>query len=74
MYTLSAIVIHCGIGPNRGHYICIVKSGGYWLVFDDDIVDVSVNSASNYYYPIYWLVFDNNIVDGSTASEFAFCV
>ena len=28
-------------GPNRGHYITIVKSHGFWLLFDDDIVEVS---------------------------------
>ncbi|KAF3837381.1 hypothetical protein F7725_004845 [Dissostichus mawsoni] len=28
------------IGPNRGHYITIVKSHGFWLLFDDDIVEV----------------------------------
>lgn len=27
-------------GPNRGHYITIVKSHGLWLLFDDDIVEV----------------------------------
>ena len=42
MYDLVAVVIHCGSGPNRGHYISIVKSCGFWLIFDDDIVDVSV--------------------------------
>lgn len=36
-----AVVIHCGSGPNRGHYISIVKSHGFWLLFDDDMVDVS---------------------------------
>ena len=41
MYDLIAVVIHCGSGPNRGHYISIVKSHGFWLLFDDDIVDVS---------------------------------
>ncbi|XP_071744660.1 ubiquitin carboxyl-terminal hydrolase 46 isoform X2 [Lepeophtheirus salmonis] len=39
MYDLVAVVIHCGSGPNRGHYISIVKSFGFWLIFDDDIVD-----------------------------------
>jgi len=39
MYDLVAVVIHCGSGPNRGHYISIVKSHGFWLIFDDDIVD-----------------------------------
>nr|CAD7597490.1 unnamed protein product [Timema genevievae] len=41
MYDLVAVVIHCGSGPNRGHYISIVKSHGFWLLFDDDMVDVS---------------------------------
>ena len=41
LYDLIAVVIHCGSGPNRGHYISIVKSHGFWLLFDDDIVDVS---------------------------------
>ena len=44
MYDLVAVVVHCGSGPNRGHYISIVKSAGFWLVFDDDLVDVSFNS------------------------------
>ena len=42
LYDLVAVVIHCGSGPNRGHYISIVKSHGFWLLFDDDMVDVSV--------------------------------
>lgn len=41
LYDLMAVVIHCGSGPNRGHYISIVKSHGLWLLFDDDMVDVS---------------------------------
>ncbi|RXM30348.1 Ubiquitin carboxyl-terminal hydrolase 46 [Acipenser ruthenus] len=40
MYDLVAVVVHCGSGPNRGHYITIVKSHGFWLLFDDDIVEV----------------------------------
>ncbi|XP_068281138.1 ubiquitin carboxyl-terminal hydrolase 12 isoform X3 [Nyctibius grandis] len=51
-------------GPNRGHYIAIVKSHDFWLLFDDDIVekidaqaieefygltsDISKNSESGY--------------------------
>lgn len=42
LYDLVAVVVHCGSGPNRGHYISIVKSHDFWLLFDDDIVDVSV--------------------------------
>lgn len=42
LYDLMAVVIHCGSGPNRGHYISIVKSHGFWLLFDDDMVDVRI--------------------------------
>lgn len=42
LYDLMAVVIHCGSGPNRGHYISIVKSHGFWLLFDDDMVDVCI--------------------------------
>ncbi len=45
LYDLVAVVIHCGSGPNRGHYISIVKSHGFWLLFDDDMVDVSMVNA-----------------------------
>lgn len=40
LYDLVAVVVHCGSGPNRGHYITIVKSHGFWLLFDDDMVEV----------------------------------
>lgn len=36
-------------GPNRGHYIAIVKSHDFWLLFDDDIVEVS--------FVWYWIFF-----------------
>eukprot|EP00069_Balaena_mysticetus_P015830 bmy_22578T0 len=39
MYDLVAVVVHYGSGPNLGHYITIVKSHGFWLLFDDDIVE-----------------------------------
>lgn len=35
-------VVFLSSGPNRGHYITIVKSHGFWLLFDDDIVEVSM--------------------------------
>lgn len=47
LYDLVAVVIHCGSGPNRGHYISIVKSHGFWLLFDDDMVDVSILKLFN---------------------------
>ncbi|CAP29492.1 Protein CBR-USP-46 [Caenorhabditis briggsae] len=39
IYDLVATVVHCGATPNRGHYITLVKSNSFWLVFDDDIVE-----------------------------------
>ncbi|ELU08917.1 hypothetical protein CAPTEDRAFT_127326, partial [Capitella teleta] len=50
LYDLIAVVIHCGTGPNRGHYISIVKSHGLWLLFDDDIVDkIEVSAIEEFY-------------------------
>eukprot|EP01135_Chromosphaera_perkinsii_P011922 Nk52_evm39s2531 gene=Nk52_evmTU39s2531 len=40
VYDLFAVVIHVGSGPNHGHYISIVKSHDYWLIFDDDNVEL----------------------------------
>lgn len=37
---LFAVVVHIGRGPNHGHYVAVVKSGGRWLLFDDDIVEL----------------------------------
>ena len=48
LYDLVAVVIHCGSGPNRGHYISIVKSHGFWLLFDDDAVDVRFSYETSY--------------------------
>lgn len=55
LYDLVAVVVHCGSGPNRGHYISIVKSHGFWLVFDDDIVDVSC-----FFLNLHFETFNNN--------------
>lgn len=41
---LSDLLCVCS-GPNRGHYIAIVKSHDFWLLFDDDIVEVSVQPS-----------------------------
>ncbi len=37
---LFAVVVHIGKGPNHGHYVAVVKSGGRWLLFDDEIVEL----------------------------------
>lgn len=39
MYTLFAVVVHVGSGPNQGHYVSLIKSHGQWLMFDDDCVE-----------------------------------
>lgn len=50
LYNLMAVVIHCGSGPNRGHYISIVKSHGLWLLFDDDMVDkIEASTIEDFY-------------------------
>lgn len=43
-------------GPNRGHYIAIVKSHDFWLLFDDDIVEVS-----KFMCRYIWFSFHSNI-------------
>jgi ubiquitin C-terminal hydrolase len=57
-YDLVAVVIHCGSGPNRGHYISIVKSHRFWLLFDDDMVDVSFDfpliELENFYRGVFF--------------------
>ncbi|KAL5012516.1 hypothetical protein ScPMuIL_011067 [Solemya velum] len=50
MYDLVAVVIHIGSSINRGHYISIVKSDGFWLLFDDDIVDkIDASTIEDFY-------------------------
>lgn len=39
-HRLFAVVVHIGRGPNHGHYVAVVKSGGRWLLFDDEIVEL----------------------------------
>ncbi|GLJ56182.1 hypothetical protein SUGI_1206280 [Cryptomeria japonica] len=39
-YSLSAVVVHVGSGPNHGHYVSLVKSHNHWLFFDDENVEM----------------------------------
>lgn len=39
-YSLIAVVVHVGSGPNHGHYVSMIKSANTWLLFDDDNIDV----------------------------------
>lgn len=32
--------MHVGSGLNRGHYVSLIKSHGWWLHFDDDGLEV----------------------------------
>ncbi|EME29720.1 ubiquitin carboxyl-terminal hydrolase 12/46 [Galdieria sulphuraria] len=40
LYSLVAVVIHVGSGPNHGHYVCLIKSYGRWILFDDECVEL----------------------------------
>ncbi|GJQ10804.1 hypothetical protein GpartN1_g4989.t1 [Galdieria partita] len=40
LYSLVAVVIHVGSGPNHGHYVCLIKSHGRWILFDDECVEL----------------------------------
>lgn len=35
-------IIYKTSGPHHGHYVAIVKSNGQWMLFDDDVVTVSM--------------------------------
>ncbi|PWZ40308.1 Ubiquitin carboxyl-terminal hydrolase 4 [Zea mays] len=39
-YSLFAVVVHVGSGPNHGHYVSLVKSHNHWLFFDDENVEM----------------------------------
>ncbi|WOL02746.1 hypothetical protein Cni_G11465 [Canna indica] len=44
-YSLFAVVVHVGIGPNHGHYVSLVKSHNHWLCFDDETVEMVDESS-----------------------------
>ncbi|XP_039012550.1 ubiquitin carboxyl-terminal hydrolase 3-like isoform X2 [Hibiscus syriacus] len=44
-YSLFAVVVHVGSGPNHGHYVSLVKSYDHWLFFDDENVEMIDESA-----------------------------
>lgn len=50
VYDLVSFVVHCGMGLNRGHYISVVKSHGYWFLFDDENVEkIEVSNFEEFY-------------------------
>eukprot|EP00262_Sarcandra_glabra_P008823 TRINITY_DN2264_c0_g1_i1.p1 TRINITY_DN2264_c0_g1~~TRINITY_DN2264_c0_g1_i1.p1 ORF type:complete len:372 (-),score=61.15 TRINITY_DN2264_c0_g1_i1:207-1322(-) len=44
-YSLFAVVVHVGSGPNHGHYVSLVKSHNHWLFFDDENVEIIDETA-----------------------------
>eukprot|EP00271_Cylindrocystis_brebissonii_P010888 TRINITY_DN27341_c0_g1_i1.p1 TRINITY_DN27341_c0_g1~~TRINITY_DN27341_c0_g1_i1.p1 ORF type:complete len:388 (+),score=100.49 TRINITY_DN27341_c0_g1_i1:607-1770(+) len=44
-YSLFAVVVHVGSGPNHGHYVSLVKSHNHWIYFDDENVEPIDESA-----------------------------
>ena len=49
-YSLFAVVVHVGSGPNHGHYVSVVKSHNNWLFFDDENVEMVDESAMQSFY------------------------
>ncbi|XP_073013536.1 ubiquitin carboxyl-terminal hydrolase 4-like [Typha latifolia] len=49
-YSLFAVVVHVGSGPNHGHYISLVKSHHHWLYFDDENVEMMDESTLPTFY------------------------
>jgi len=43
-YSLFAVVVHVGSGPNHGHYVSMIKSANTWLLFDDDNIELMQES------------------------------
>ena len=39
-HPLTVLAYFLCSSPHQGHYITLVKNGGYWIIFDDDIVEV----------------------------------
>ncbi|KAK8849609.1 hypothetical protein IAR55_004944 [Kwoniella newhampshirensis] len=39
LYELFSVVVHIGNGPHHGHYVSLVRSGGRWVMCDDENVE-----------------------------------
>ena len=44
-YSLFAVVVHVGSGPNHGHYVSLVESHNHRLFFYDENVEMVDESA-----------------------------
>ncbi|WWD20236.1 hypothetical protein CI109_104712 [Kwoniella shandongensis] len=49
LYELFSVVVHIGNGPHHGHYVSLVRSGGKWVMCDDENVE-PIDDADIYRY------------------------
>lgn len=76
-YSLFAVVVHVGSGPNHGHYVSLVKSHNHWLFFDDENVEMIDESAVQTFFGSAqeyssntdhgYILFYERVVDGTTS-------
>ncbi|KAJ1965649.1 hypothetical protein IWQ62_002615, partial [Dispira parvispora] len=50
LYSLFAVCVHIGGGPNQGHYVSVVKSHDQWILFDDDTVELIEEDNISHYF------------------------
>mmetsp|Transcript_9479 Transcript_9479/g.28514 ORF Transcript_9479/g.28514 Transcript_9479/m.28514 type:complete len:389 (-) Transcript_9479:354-1520(-) len=50
LYSLFAVIVHVGSGMDHGHYVAYVKSGGVWLLYEDDNVEPVPESYVSFVY------------------------
>lgn len=43
VYELAAFVSHMGTSTNVGHYVCHIRKGDRWVIYNDEKVAVSEN-------------------------------
>ncbi|KAJ1657147.1 hypothetical protein IWQ61_003404 [Dispira simplex] len=53
LYSLFAVCVHIGGGPNQGHYVSVVKSHDQWILFDDDTVELIEEDHISHYFGDY---------------------
>lgn len=52
-FTLKGFVVHQGMGPNQGHYFCIVRQSvecSVWQKLDDDVVTTLTEREAQQYF------------------------
>ena len=41
-YTLRSVIVHHGVSPVSGHYVCHVRHEDKWFTFDDEMPPVEI--------------------------------